>query len=73
MKNLESLKKEYFEIKFNKYSKSRDVRSSIIASNFAVDDMVSMFKQNCRNISETFALEAFQAEINFINEYNNGK
>ena len=69
MTNLESLKKEYFEIKFNKYSKSRDVRSSAIASNFAVDDMVSMFKQNVRNISESYALEVFQDEINFIKEY----
>jgi len=68
MTNLESLKKEYFEIKFNKYSKSRDIRSSTIASNFAVDDMVSMFKQNTRNISEAYALKAFQAEIDFINE-----
>tara|TARA_B110000259_G_scaffold79380_1_gene92972 strand:+ start:139 stop:351 length:213 start_codon:yes stop_codon:yes gene_type:complete len=66
MKNLESLKKEYFEIKFNKYSKYRDVRSSTIAANFAVDDMVNMFKQNIRNISETYALELFQDEINFI-------
>ena len=65
MKNLESLKKEYFEIQFNEYSKTRDIRTSTIASNFALDDMVSMFKQNTRNISEIYALEAFQAEINF--------
>jgi hypothetical protein len=69
MKNLESLKKEYFEITFNKYSKYRDVRSSTIAANFAVDDMVNMFKQNIRNISETYALEFFQAEINFAKEH----
>jgi hypothetical protein len=68
MTNLESLKKEYFELQFNKYSKYRDVRSSTIASNFAVDDMVSMFKQNIRNISEIYALAVFQDEINFINE-----
>ena len=68
MKSLESLKKEYFKLKFNKYSKYRDIRSSTIAANFAVDDMVSMFKQNIRNISETYALEAFQDEINIINE-----
>lgn len=68
---LETLKKEFFEIQFNKYSKTMDIRGATIAATFALEDEINMFKQHSRNISEEYALEAFKAEIDFSKEMNN--
>jgi len=68
MKDLESLKKEFIELKYNKYKKTMPEREATIATKFALDDMMNQYNQNKRNISEEYALAVFNDELKFYKE-----
>ena len=54
MGNLEQLKKQFIEFKFNKYVKTMPEREASIAAKFALDDMVNQYNSYKKNMTITY-------------------
>ena len=71
IKNLEKLKKEFFELQYNKYKTyAFGDREASIAAAFYLGDMMNEYKRRTISYSEEYALGMFKAEIDFIKECN---
>jgi hypothetical protein len=65
---LETLKKEFVKFNYNKNRKTWQHREALIATQFALDDMMNEYNQYKRNVSEEYALGMFNEEIRFLSE-----
>ena len=63
--NIETLKKEFIQFKYNKYRQTMQEREASIATKFALDDMMNQYNQNRKNISKEYALAVFNDELNY--------